>query len=348
MIETIHLKENKKKLFRWQVKNPINNYGVNINIGDYVYFSEKFKGEKGVLDCDYWVLKDNLEKAKEQFKQAKMTLTAFEHWFGPYPFYEDRYKLIEAPYLGMEHQSSVTYGNKYRNGYLGTDLSGTGIGLKFDFIIVHESGHEWFANNITNKDVADMWIHESFTAYSESLFIDYHFSTKEAEEYVIGTRRSIQNDKPLIGVYNVNQEGSGDMYYKGANMLHTLRQIINDDDKWREILRGLNSEFYHQQVTTKQVEDYISSNANLDLEGFFDQYLRTIKIPVFEYKIKKNKVCFKFTNTVDNFNIPVKVKINNKNVWLNVSTKTNSQKITENIKSFTVDKNFYFKSKESK
>ncbi|MGB0896480.1 MAG: M1 family metallopeptidase [Flavobacteriaceae bacterium] len=346
LIETIHLKDNQKKLYRWEVKNPINNYGVNINIGDYVHFSEIYQGEKGPLDCDYWVLKNNLNKAKEQFKQAKMTLEAFEHWFGPYPFYEDSYKLVEAPYLGMEHQSSVTYGNKYRNGYLGTDLSRTGIGLKFDFIIVHESGHEWFANNITNKDVADMWIHESFTAYSESLFIDYHFSTKEAEDYVIGTRASIQNDKPLIGVYNVNQEGSGDMYYKGANMLHTLRQIINNDDKWRQILRGLNSEFYHQQVTTKQVEDYISNNLNLDLKGFFDQYLRTINIPVFEYKIKKNKLCFKFNNVVDHFNIPVKVKINNEDVWLNTSNKFNTYKATENIKSVTVDDNFYMTHKQ--
>ena len=347
LIEVIHLKEARKKLFRWQVKNPINNYGININIGDYVHFSEKYNGEKGILDCDYWVLKDNLNKAKTQFKQAKMTLQAFEHWFGPYPFYEDSYKLVEAPYLGMEHQSSVTYGNHYKNGYLGTDLSRTGVGLKFDFIIVHESGHEWFANNITNKDVADMWIHESFTAYSESLFIDYHFSTKEAEDYVIGTRASIQNDKPLIGVYNVNQEGSGDMYYKGANMLHTLRQIINNDEKWRQILRGLNSEFYHQQVTTKQIENYISNNANLNLNGFFDQYLRTIKIPVLEYKIRKNKLCYKFTNVVDNFNIPVKAWINNNEVWLDASNSTNSYKSIDKITSFNIDKNFYFKSKKT-
>jgi len=342
LISTIHNKEAKTKTFHWQVTNPINNYGVNINIGNYAHFSETFKGEKGNLDCNYWVLQHNLEKAKKQFRQAKMTLEAFEHWFGPYPFYEDSYKLVEAPYLGMEHQSSVTYGNKYMNGYLGSDLSGTGVGLKFDYIIIHESGHEWFANNITNKDVADMWIHESFTTYSESLFIDYHFSTEEANKYVIGMRRAIRNDKPLIGQYNVNNEGSGDMYYKGANILHTLRQIINDDVLWREILRGLNKDFYHQQVTTKQIENYIIEKGNLKISGFFDQYLRTIKIPVLEYQIKNNQISYKFTNTVDDFSMPVKVWINNELIWLEISNKTKNHKTTEgNIKNFSIDKNFY-------
>ena len=166
--------------YEWKVVNPINNYGININIGDYVNFNEKYEGLQGSLDLDYWVLRDNLEKAKEQFKQAPKMMQAFEHWFGPYPFYEDSFKLVEVPYLGMEHQSSVTYGNKYENGYLGRDLSGTGWGLKFDFIIIHEAGHEWFANNITHKDVADMWIHEGFTAYSESLYLDYHFGKEAA------------------------------------------------------------------------------------------------------------------------------------------------------------------------
>jgi len=346
LINIIHSKKARTKTFHWQVTNPINNYGVNLNIGNYAHFSEIYAGEKGNLDCNYWVLKHNLEKAKKQFKQGAMTLEAFEHWFGPYPFYEDSYKLVEAPYLGMEHQSSVTYGNKYQNGYLGSDLSGTGIGLKFDFIIVHESGHEWFANNITNKDIADMWIHESFTAYSESLFIDYHFSTKEAEDYVIGTRRSIKNDKPLIGQYNVNNEGSGDMYYKGANMLHTLRQIINEDKKWRTILRGLNSEFYHQQVSSQQIEGYLIKYSGIDLKGFFDQYLRTIKIPVLEYQIKGNKVSYKFTNAVLDLNIPVKVWINDQPVWINVKTQTEFLNFNDTINTFSVDRNFYIKHKK--
>ncbi|MGB6269027.1 MAG: M1 family metallopeptidase, partial [Olleya sp.] len=283
-LRSVEEKEN-STTYNWFVNNPINNYGVNINIGDYANFSEVYEGEKGDLDMNYYVLKDNLEKAKEHFKDAPKMMKAFEHWFGPYPFYEDSFKLVEVPYLGMEHQSSVTYGNKYLKGYLGNDLSRTGWGLKFDFIIIHEAGHEWFANNITNVDIADMWIHEGFTAYSENLFLDYHYGKEASADYVIGTRANIQNDRPLIGNYNVNNEGSSDMYYKGANMLHTLRQLVNDDKKWREILRGLNSEFYHQTVNTKQIEDYIAKASNLELEGFFNQYLRTTKIPVLEYKI---------------------------------------------------------------
>lgn len=346
LVHTTHNKEAKTKTFHWQVINPINNYGVNINIGDYTHFSEVYKGEKGNLDCDYWVLKYNLTKAKEQFKQAPMTLAAFENWFGPYPFYEDSFKLVEVPYLGMEHQSCVTYGNQYMNGYLGGDLSGTGVGLKFDFIIVHESGHEWFANSITNRDVADMWIHESFTAYSESLYIDYHYSTEEANKYIIGTRRKIQNDKPIIGQYHVNNEGSGDMYYKGANMLHTIRQMIDNDEKWRAILRGLNKDFYHQQVTTQQIEQYIIDQSGLDLEGFFDQYLRTIKIPILEYNIKEDLVYYQLTNTVANLNMPIKVYINQKEVWIKASNQKKSFEASKNIKTFSLDPNFYLKVKE--
>ncbi len=300
----------------WFVNNPINNYGVNVNIGDYVNFSEVFAGEKGDLDMDYWVLSDHLEKAKEHFNDAPKMMKAFEHWFGPYPFYEDSFKLVEVPYLGMEHQSSVTYGNQYKKGYLGRDLSGTGWGLKFDFIIIHEAGHEWFANNITNKDIADMWIHESFTAYSENLFLDYYYGTKAAADYVIGTRANIKNNSPLIGEYNVNNEGSGDMYYKGANMLHTLRQLIEDDEKWRQILRGLNSEFYHQTVTTKQVEDYISKMTKKDLSAFFNQYLRDIRIPTLEYSIKNGELKYRWTEIVDGFDMPIQIEVNNKSEWL--------------------------------
>ena len=298
------------KTYNWYVANPINNYGVNINIGDYVSFSEKYKGEKGDLDCSYYVLRDNLAKAKTQFKEVPRMLKALEHWFGPYPFYEDSYKLVEAPYLGMEHQSSVTYGNDYKNGYKGRDLSGTGWGLKFDFIIIHESGHEWFANNITYKDIADMWIHESFTNYSESLFVEYFYGKDAGFEYVRGVRKNIQNDIPIIGKYDVNSEGSGDMYYKGANMLHTLRQIVNNDEKWRGILRGLNSTFYHQTVTTKQIEDYLSQSVGIDLNTFFNQYLRSIEVPTLEYFFKGNTLTYRWINCVAGFNMPVKVSLN--------------------------------------
>tara|TARA_R110002050_G_scaffold100580_1_gene208183 strand:- start:136197 stop:137837 length:1641 start_codon:yes stop_codon:yes gene_type:complete len=327
--------------YNWFVKNPINNYGVNVNIGDYVHFSEKYKGENGPLDMDYYVLKDNLEVAKEHFKDAPKMMKAFEHWFGPYPFYEDSFKLVEVPYLGMEHQSSVTYGNKFMKGYLGRDLSGTGWGLKFDFIIIHEAGHEWFANNITYKDIADMWIHESFTAYSENLFLDYYYGSKASSEYVIGTRKNITNDRPIIGKYNVNNEGSSDMYYKGANILHTLRQLVNDDQKWRQILRGLNKEFYHQTVSTKQIEEYLSKKTDTELTSFFNQYLRTTKIPILEYKIAGENISYRYMNTVEGFIIPIRVFAGKKAQWLSPTTEWKSQKLKGDVSEFKIDRNFY-------
>jgi aminopeptidase N len=329
------------KTYTWVVKNPINNYGVNINIGDYVTFSEKYKGEKGDLDCTYYVLKDNLAKGKEQFKEVPRMLKAFEYWFGPYPFYEDSYKLVEAPYLGMEHQSSVTYGNGYKNGYLGRDLSGTGWGLKFDFIIVHESGHEWFANNITYKDIADMWIHESFTNYSESLFVEYYYGKEAGYEYERGIRKNIQNDKPIIGHYDVNNEGSGDMYYKGSNMLHTLRQIVNNDEKWRSVLRGLNSTFYHQTVTTKQIEDYLSEQVGMDLNPFFNQYLRDVKIPTLEYSYRENTLKYRWTNVVSGFEMPIRVSLNGTEVTLNPKSEWNEFSTPYKIEKVEVNKDYY-------
>ncbi len=329
------------KTYNWYVSNPINNYGVNINIGDYVSFSEKYKGEKGTLDCSYFVLRDNLAKAKKQFKEVPRMLKAFEYWFGPYPFYKDGYKLVEAPYLGMEHQSSVTYGNGFQNGYMGHDLSETGWGLKFDFIIVHESGHEWFANNITYKDIADMWIHESFTNYSESLFVEYYYGKKAGSEYIIGTRKGIANDFPIIGKYDVNDKGSTDMYPKGGNMLHTLRQIVNDDKKWRSILRGLNSTFYHQTVTTTQIEDYLSEQAGMDLNPFFNQYLRDTRIPKLEYYFENNNLIYHWTNCVSGFNIPVKISLNGVEKWLKPETDWKTEVNVGINPKLMIDSNFY-------
>ena len=326
--------------FHWEVVNPINNYGVNINIGDYVNFSEVYKGEKGNLDMDYYVLSYNLEKAKVHFVDAIKTMQAFEYWFGPYPFYEDSFKLVETPYLGMEHQSSVTYGNKYRKGYLGRDLSGTGWGLKFDYIIIHETGHEWFANNITYKDIADMWVHEGFTTYSENLFVDYHFGKKASSEYVIGTRRGIGNKKPIIGPYNVNKGGSGDMYSKGANLLHTLRQVAGNDKVWRNILRGLNKEFYHQTVTTQQVESYISTQAGLNLGKVFDQYLRDVRIPIFEYYFQGEELQYRWTNAVKDFDMPVDVLLDGKAVRLQTKTAWQTLEVGT-VQEVVVDPDYY-------
>ena len=330
--------------YHWVVKNPINNYGVNINIGNYVHFGEIYEGEKGNLPLDYYVLPENLEKAKKQFVQTPMMLQAFEHWFGPYPFYEDGFKLVEVPYLGMEHQSSVTYGNQYENGYLGRDLSGTGWGLQFDFIIIHEAGHEWFANNITYKDIADMWVHEGFTAYSENLYLDYHFGTKAAEEYVIGTRANIQNDRPIIGPYGVNKSGSGDMYYKGANMLHTLRQLVEDDEKWRQILRNINKDFYHQTVTSEQIEQYLSDKTEKDLSAFFDQYLRTTMIPKLEYKLENGSITYRYVDIVEGFDMPIRVWEGDMEKWLFPSAQWKTESI--NGTQLKIDRNFYIETEQ--
>lgn len=299
--------ENGKLAWTWQVTNPINGYSIVPSVGKYVNFKDTYNGEKGKLDLDYWVLDYNIDKAKKQFEQVKPMMKAFEYWFGPYPFYEDSYKLVETPYLGMEHQSNVAYGNGYKNGYLGRDLSGTGVGLKWDFIIIHETGHEWFANNITAADKADMWIHESFTAYSETLFTENYLDRNSADTYVIGTRKAVSNDIPIIGTYGVAKSGSGDMYYKGANMLHTIRTVMNNDEKFRQILRGLNKDFFHQTVTTKQVEDYISQKSGIDFSSVFNQYLRTTKIPVLEYSQDGNILKFRYTETVKDLDLPLRI-----------------------------------------
>lgn len=296
--------------FDWFVANPINNYNVALNVGNYVHFEDSYDGEKGKLSLDYWVLSQHLEQAKPQFTaNVKPMLKSFEHWFGPYPFYEDGYKLIETPHLGMEHQSAIAYGNKFQNGYSGRDLSDTGWGLKWDFIVVHESGHEWFGNNITAKDIADMWVHESFTNYSESLFIESLFGKQAGQEYVQGIRKNIQNQEPVQGVYGVNKEGSGDMYYKGGNLLNMVRTIIDDDEKWRSILRGLGKEFYHSTVNGEDIINYINKQSGKNLTKVFDQYLKYTTLPVLEVNFRNGKPFYRWVAEVKDFDMPVKVRI---------------------------------------
>jgi aminopeptidase N len=336
---------NKTSTYNWVVVNPINNYNIIPYIGKYANFKDTFYGKGGLLDLDFWVLEGNAEKAKKQFVQVKPMLRCFEDWFGKYPFYEDGYKLVEAPFLGMEHQSAVAYGNKFQNGYLGRDLSLTGWGLKWDFIIVHESGHEWFGNNITAKDVADNWIHEGFTAYAENLFVESLYGKKAGSEYVIGTRIGIQNDEPIIADYNVNTDGSGDMYYKAANMLHTIRQIVENDTLWKGCLKNMNKLFWHQTVSTKQIETYLVTYLKLDLQKVFDQYLRTNQIPVLEYKLSKHKVEYRWTNCVENFDMPLKLLLE-KDVWIYPQKQWQSLSLTN--ANFLVDDNFYIKTKQVK
>jgi len=343
-----HDEQAKTKTYHWEVTNPINNYGVNANIGNYINWSEKYEGLGGTLDINYWVLPHQKEAAMTTFKEVPRMLNAFEYWFGKYPWYEDGYKLVTVSYPGMEHQSSVTYGNYYRNGYRERDISGTGIGLKFDFIIVHESGHEWFGNNISMRDAADMWIHEGFTNYSENLFVEYYWGKQMGADYVIGTRRGIRNDTPIIGTYGANREGSGDMYNKGGNLLHTVRQIVNDDAKWRSILQGLNKDFWHQTVTTQQVESYISQHAGIDLSKVFDQYLRTTKIPLLKYKIESDNLSFQYDRIVQGFAMPIRVTVNGKEVTIKPSETMQTMTFPEAITSVVVDRNFYVESEAVK
>ncbi|MEO6683023.1 MAG: M1 family metallopeptidase [Ginsengibacter sp.] len=332
--------------YSWAVVSPINTYNISPYVGKYVHFGEIFKGEKGDLTMDYWVIDSNLVKAKEQFKDAGRMMKAFEYWFGPYPFYEDGYKLVDAPYLGMEHQSGIAYGNGYMNGYRGRDLSGSGHGMKFDFIIIHESGHEWFGNNITSKDVADMWVHESFTNYSEALFVEYYYGKKAGSEYVIGMRKNISNDKPVQGVFGVQQEGSGsDMYYKGSNMIHTIRQVINNDDTFRDILRSINKDFYHSTVTGKQIEDYITNKSGINFSKVFDQYLRTTKVPVLEFKNEKGVWSYRWTNCVKGFDMPVKIILDNGEYEF-IHPNESFKPLTKKISDFKVDPNFYIETKK--
>lgn len=336
--------ENNKIKFTWEVKNPINNYNIVPYIGYYSVIKDSYTGEKGKLDLEYWVLDYNREKAESQFKQTHEMLKSFEHWFGPYPFYEDGFKLVESPHLGMEHQSAIAYGNEFRDGYLGRDISGSGWGLKWDFILIHEAGHEWFGNSITNKDVADMWIHEGFTSYSETLHTQRLFGIEAGNDYVIGTREKILNDVPMIGIYGVNQEGSTDIYYKGANMIHTFRQLLEDDELFREILRGLNFNYSHQTVTTRQVESYISLKSRIDLTEFFNQYLRTTQIPVFEYKIQGNQITYRWTNIVEKFDMPVKIARSNE--WLFPTAEWKTETLKPGLeKDFGIDRNFYIYTK---
>ncbi len=335
-----HHQEKKTKTYHWSTSNPINNYGVNINIGDYVNWKETYAGEKGELDVAYWPLRQDEEKAREQFQDVPRMLKAFEHWFGPYPFYEDGYKLVQVPYLGMEHQSSVTYGNQFMNGYKGEDLSDTGWGLKFDFIIIHESGHEWFANNITHRDMADMWIHEGFTNYSESLFVEYYYGKEAGQEYVRGVRSRIGNRKPIIGPYDVNyQDYPGDVYYKGSNILNTLRTWVDDDEKWRGMLRDINQYFYHRTISSNQLEARIAEYFQLDLRNFFDQYLRDPRVPILEYFFKEGQVHYRWGNAIDGFDMPVDVVIGEQKMRLSPTTFWND-KLVEGTK-LTVDPNYY-------
>jgi len=334
--------------YEWFVSNPINNYNVTVNAAHYAHFSDTYEGERGKLTLDFYPLDYRLDTARKQFQLVKPMLQCFESWFGPFPWYADGYKLVETPHLGMEHQSAIAYGNHYKQGYLGRDRSATGHGLLWDYIIIHESAHEWWGNNITMKDAADMWIHESFATYAEGLFTECQEGKKAGAEYTVGLRKTIGNNEPIVGVYGVNNEGSGDMYNKGANVLHTIRQLVSDDARWRGILRGLGKTYWHQTVSGKQVEDYISRQSGLNLSKVFDQYLRTTKIPVLEYKLQGPRLSYRWNNVVRGFAMAVKVTTASGNLtWIHPteSWTTTTVKLSR-PEDFRVDENLYVVAKD--
>ncbi len=338
--------------YEWFVEDPINNYDVAVNAGSYVHYAAPYEGESGTLTMDFWPLAYHLDAAKAQWLQAASMMKCFEHWFGPYPWYRDGYKLIEAPHLGMEHQSGIAYGNKFRNGYLGQDLSGTGLGLAWDYIVVHESAHEWWGNNITMKDQADMWIHESFAAYAEGIYEECQKGPEAGARYLIGTRRDVRGGAPIIPDYGVNAEGSGDMYFKGANMLHTMRQIVGDDARWRDVLRGLNQTFRHQTVTAAQVEGYMSQASGVDLSKVFQQYLTTGDLPVLEYAVRDGTLRYRWTNVVPGFDMPVKVWLGEgRSTLLRPTDAWRSLPLTGALalgdpSDFEVDRNYYVRARD--
>ena len=300
----------------WEVKNPINNYDITLNIADYVHIHDTHKG----LDLDYYVLRDNEEKARKHFEaDVKPMLDCFQLKFGKYPFWEDGYKLVETPYLGMEHQSAVAYGNQYKKGYRGMDLSGTGIGMQFDYITIHETGHEWFGNSITSKDIADMWIHEGFTTYTETVFIECTQGYEAALKYVNGQSRNVRNDKPIIGKFGVNREGSGDMYFKGSLLLNTLRHVVNDDDKWWAILLKYAETYKKQIIDTPTVIAFFNQETGYNLTPIFNQYLNYTKLPHLEIQANNNSFQYRWTTDEPNFNMPIDIQIGTKKIRLKPS-----------------------------
>src|SRR5687768_8626045 len=327
--------------YEWFVVNPINNYAIAVAAGHYAHWSETYEGEGGTLTLDFWPLDYHLDAARKQFTQVRSTMKCFEHWFGPYPFYEDGYKLIEVSNNGMEHQSAVAYGNGYANGYRGRDGSGTGLGMEWDFIIVHETAHEWWGNNLTTEDLADMWVHEGFGNYSENLYVECLRDKEAGARYVIGTRRGIRNDRPIVpAAYGVNAQGSGDMYPKGGNMLHTIRQVVNDDARWRSILRGLNADFRHRIVTGARVQRYISEKAGIDLSKVFEQYLTTTNVPVLEYEQAGTSLRYRWSNVVAGFDMPVRITVRGASKFLRPTVDWQTTPM-EHAGDVVVDPNFY-------
>jgi aminopeptidase N len=291
--------------WNWHVSYPINNYCVSLNIGKYVQWSDNYKD----VPMDFFALPEDLDKAKKTFAQAKGMLEAYEKFFGEYPFKKDGYKLIQVPYSGMEHQSAVTYGNGFKNGYLGRDWTGVGISPRFDFIIIHESGHEYFGNSVSAADRSDMWIHEGWTTYLEALYVEYHWGKADAIRYVNGYQKKVANKAPIVVKRGVNASPSQDQYFKGALFLNTLRHVVDDDKQWFKLLYDFYQHFKYQAIMTEDVVEYFNKHTGKNLTPIFDQYLRHAAIPVLELKFDNDKgeVAYRWKADEKAFAMPVRV-----------------------------------------
>ena len=333
----------------WFVSYPINNYNVTLCAADYAHFSDIYLSNSDTLFLDYYVLTYNETKAKEHFKQVKPMLECFEEYFGQYPFINDGFSLVETPYLGMEHQSAIAYGNNYLPGYNGN--KNFIAGLDFDYIIVHETGHEWWGNSITTNDIADMWIHEGFCTYSEVIYVECMYGYDTMLEYVNNQKRFVRNDKPIVGPYNVNKKGSNDMYQKGSLMLHTLRNLINDDELWFSIIKGISIDFKYKVLDGKDIIEYINRKVDFNLSLFFNQYLFNSKIPILEYKIQKEGreyVLLYRWNAIKDFDMKLLINDGEKNIWISPNSEWKEYTIGNvDIKNFSIrDDLFYVDTKK--
>jgi aminopeptidase N len=289
----------------WSVHYPINNYDVSVNIGNYQHFSDKL----GDLSLDFYALPEDLDKAKIQFVQAKEMLEAFRHYFGEYPFKKDGYKLVQVPYSGMEHQSAVTYGNLFKNGYLGRDWTGVGISPKFDFIIIHESAHEWFGNAVTAADRSDMWIHEGWGTYMEVLYVEYRWGHDDALKYLNGYKPKVRNAQPIITEPGINREPPQDQYFKGALFLNTLRDVIDNDSEWWKLIHGAFQRFKYKSIMTGDMVAYFNQQTGMDLTPLFNQYLRYAALPTLELKFDQaaGTVSYRWKADEPAFAMPIRV-----------------------------------------
>ncbi len=324
----------------WKVNYPINNYSVSLNIGNYVHFGEKM----GNLPLDFFVLPEDLEKAKKQFSQAQGMIKAYEHYFGEYPFKKDGYKLIQVPYSGMEHQSAVTYGNRFANGYLERDWTGVGISPKFDFIIIHESGHEWFGNSVSAADRSDMWIHEGWTTYLECLYVEYMYGHEDGLKYTNAYKTKVRNQQPIIPARGINATPPQDEYFKGALFINTLRSIVNDDKRWWKLLHDFYQHFKYQNIMTEDIAAYFNEKTRMNLTPVFDQYLRNTAIPMLELKFDEANGSFSFRWKVDEVNFAMPVRVGEKDHWTTIFPTTEWRTEKTNIKKddFKVATDLYF------